>query len=81
MGQRDRLRQALLEGQIPTEAKIVDVIVLYQEIGWTPRKPESSHYSFTKPGKRSLVVSVHGGKVNRAALNDLARAMREAEGE
>jgi len=81
MGRRDRLKRDLLAGRIPTDAPIGDVEALYREAGWSRRDTEGSHYHFVKEHHVTITVTVHGGKANKSALKDLARALREAEGE
>jgi predicted RNA binding protein YcfA (HicA-like mRNA interferase family) len=77
---RQKLRERLLSGCLPTDLPIDDVIALYQEAGWTYRKPkDGSHHKFTKPGKVTAVVSEHSGKVQRAAVRALVKALKEAE--
>ena len=77
MSRRDRLRRDLLSGQIPIQARISDVQALYEEAGWELDRIAGSHYQFTKPGKRTEVVAVHGEKVRFEALRKLAKALQE----
>jgi predicted RNA binding protein YcfA (HicA-like mRNA interferase family) len=70
----------LLTGWLPPELSIDDVIALYEEAGWNHQKPKGgSHHKFSKPGKRPAIVAEHGGKVGRAAIRALVKALREAD--
>ena len=77
MSSRDRLRQKLLNGDVPKEARIGDVRALFEEAGWELDRIDGSHYQFTKPGKRTEVVAVHAEKVKIEPLKRLAKALKE----
>jgi predicted RNA binding protein YcfA (HicA-like mRNA interferase family) len=76
MGSCERLRQDLLRGRIPTEAKFEDVKALYEEAGWELDRTAGSHHQFTKAGERTEPVVEHDGKVERPALRKLAKALK-----
>ena len=80
MSSRDRLRRALLKGQIPTEAKYEDVKALLEEAGWRMARSSGSHFMFVKADRRTEPVTVHGGKVKIETLKMLAVELKNAEG-
>lgn len=81
MGNRKKLKRALLSGKIPIEASMDDVQALYEEAGWELDRITGSHHQFTKLNRRTEVVAAHGGTIQQAVLRKLAAALKEAEGE
>ena len=77
MTKRYKRREQLLRR--PTSLPIADAIRLLSDAGWEHRREGTSHHKFTKPGKRTLVVVERRGKVNAAAVADIAEAVAEAE--
>jgi predicted RNA binding protein YcfA (HicA-like mRNA interferase family) len=78
MSKREQLRNALLNGQIPTNARFTDAKALFEEAGWTLDQIVGSHHMFVKAGKRTEVVAVHDGKVRTETLRSLSKALKEA---
>ena len=77
MTKRDKRRAQVLRR--PTSLPIEDAIRLLEDAGWEHRREGTSHHKFTKPGKRTLVIVERHGKVNAAAVADIAEAVAVAE--
>jgi predicted RNA binding protein YcfA (HicA-like mRNA interferase family) len=71
--------------RLSAELRIEDAVALLEglgwTLGWTHRRISGSHHQFTKEGRRTLVVVVHGGKISRPATRDIVRELDDTEHE
>ncbi len=72
-GKLEKLRQKLLAR--PVEMPLADVRQVLKAAGWSMREGKGSHVVFIKPDTPPIPMRVEDRKVNRAAVNDAARAI------
>lgn len=75
---RARLRSRL-EGA--REARIEDIEAYLRACGWTSRRGRGSHRAWTTPGKRTLVIPMHGGRVRRFVIDQILEVTSDDTGE
>jgi len=68
---RKRLRERL-EGA--REARVAEVESYLEACGWRKRGGKGSHRAWTKDGKRTLVIPVHGGRVREYVIRQVLEA-------
>ena len=76
MGTAEKRRQALLA--VPASMTVADVDRVLKADGWEGPTIKGSHHSFRKAGEpRPITFPVHDKQVERAALADIARRIRQ----
>lgn len=68
---RARLRARLMGSR---EARIDELESYLRACGWTPRRGRGSHRAWTKAGKRTLVIPMHGGRVRGFVIEQVMEA-------
>jgi len=66
-----------MSGPIPNSLPLDDLIALYESLGFTLNRIESSHYIFTKQGERNQIVTVHRNRPDPGAVHDLVKLLRK----
>jgi predicted RNA binding protein YcfA (HicA-like mRNA interferase family) len=64
---------------VPSPVRFAIVRKLLQRNGWTFARVKGSHHQFTKPGQRTLVVAVHGGKVPYGYVREIEKILKEEQ--
>ncbi|MGH9051623.1 MAG: type II toxin-antitoxin system HicA family toxin [Acidimicrobiia bacterium] len=68
---RKRLRERL-EGA--REARVSEVEAYLEACGWRQRSGKGSHRAWTKEGRRTLVIPMHGGRVREYVIRQVLEA-------
>jgi len=71
-----RLRSKLVAG---SQAPLSRVEAFLDACGWERRTTKSGHRAWTKPGKRTLIVPVHGSKIAPAIVRAVLDANTDVE--
>jgi predicted RNA binding protein YcfA (HicA-like mRNA interferase family) len=58
---------------MPSPVRFAVVRKLLESHGWTLVRVKGSHHQFTKPGERTLVITVHGGKVQPVYVQQIEK--------
>jgi predicted RNA binding protein YcfA (HicA-like mRNA interferase family) len=62
---------------MPSEVRFTVVRKMLERGGWTFARVTGSHHVFTKPGKRPLVIAVHGNKVQPGYVREVEKILRD----
>lgn len=73
MTRRDKLVERIVRR--PPDASFEDVRQVFVMYGWIYARTKGSHASFTKPGERTQVIPVHGGRVRRVYLDRVCEVL------
>ena len=64
----------------PPEADFADVRRVLEAFGWVQARQSGSHVSFTRPGRRTVVIPLSGGtKVKRAYVAEILALLDEED--
>jgi predicted RNA binding protein YcfA (HicA-like mRNA interferase family) len=67
---------------MPSPVRFSVVRKMLEANGWTFTRCKGSHHQFTKPGHRTMVVTVHGGKVAPVYVSQIEKIIaKEADEE
>lgn len=62
---------------MPSPVRFAVVKKMLEKSGWTFERVRGSHHIFTKPGKASLPIPVHHGKVNPEYVKKAEKACEQ----
>lgn len=63
---------------MPSPVRFAIVKKMLEADGWTYKRSKGSHFHFTKPGRRTMVIAVHGGKVKWGYVREVEKAIEES---
>ncbi|MFI5379387.1 MAG: type II toxin-antitoxin system HicA family toxin [Tepidisphaerales bacterium] len=63
---------------MPSPVRFAEIRRYLESHGWTLERISGSHHVFTKPGRRTFPIPVHGGKVKYGYLKEAKEKCEKA---
>lgn len=62
---------------MPSPVRFPMLRKMLEDDGWVFARSKGAHFHFTKAGRRTMVVAVHGGKVAPVYVREIEKAISE----